>query len=238
MIQTLEIFSKASNNEDASLSRPIKKLRLTPDAASCSDTDESSYCNDDDDTFVSAISNYPNTFAALDVPFEIGVVISPMKKTSSIASRRIRHRSSCTSTSSVSDLANNDLARQIEAMVLDAETAYKNRHLKKENHNAVRNEYSIIIPTKNPIQVKTSTPANDTCIPSEKNILGLLYKKPEKQHEYDDLPAMKPCDSLASMSSNSLISTRSSSGFEGFFSIPKRTMAMPSQHNAEWAIIE
>ena len=151
MIQTLEMCSTALKNDKASPFRPSKKPCLTfhrstdlksslfimPGDITCNNVIDESDCWNDDGTFVTSASDSPDspssevdTFAVGDEPFESGIVTLPSEKRPRITSRRQRRgnaRASCDD----SDFCNNDLARQIEAMVLEAETAFENRHVKK-----------------------------------------------------------------------------------------------------------
>ena len=206
--------------------------------------DESDCCNDDD-TFVTSASSCPDSpssdvdiFAVGEDRFEIGIVTPPSKKRLRITSRRQRRGKDKTSCHD-SDFCNNDLARQIEAMVLEVETAFENRHVKKSNRSAAQllsAEFSIIeevkqassanktletiddslpsIPAKKPFLEKTLEAIKDT--PSTPNwyLLQLLHRTFQTQHDHDDVPAMTTCDSdsLVSVSSDYSISTRSSSG--------------------------
>ena len=70
-----------------------------------------------------------------DEPFEFGIVTLPSEKRPRITSRHQRRgndRASCYD----SDFCNNDLTRQIGAMVLEAETDFENRHVKKPKRSA------------------------------------------------------------------------------------------------------
>jgi hypothetical protein len=281
MIQTLEIYSTALKNDDACPLPPSKRSCLTfhrstdpksrlsimPDVITCHDTtDESDYCNDDE-TFVSTLCNSPSaptpeadTIAASDKPFEVGIVTPPSGKPPRITTRRQR-RANDTSSCYYSDFCNNDLSRQIEAMVFEVETAYENRHVKKPKHSVAQhsstdcssikeveqassadNSLEMIkdtassTPVKNPLQDKTLKTIKDTPSTPNKNPLQLLHRMFETQQEYDAVPTMKACDSLVSLSSEYSISTRSSSDNLSLAPTKKARKISP-QPNAEWAII-
>jgi len=108
-------------------------LFVMPEAITCCEyRDTNDDCNDDD-TFVSAVSgtspSESGSFAVCDKPFEIGIVTPPKERQPRASSRRRRSRQQ--SSHYDSDFCNNDLACQIEAMVLGVETVYENRHLKE-----------------------------------------------------------------------------------------------------------
>ena len=102
------------------------------------DADIVEHCNDDD-TFLTAKSIPESVtprvdaivFPLHDKSFDIGAV-TPITKTNP---RRTTPRSYCTSSS---DFCNNDLSRQIEAMVLEAETSYENRPKRFKSSTARR----------------------------------------------------------------------------------------------------
>ncbi|KAL3806414.1 hypothetical protein ACHAXA_002660 [Cyclostephanos tholiformis] len=95
---------------------------------------EKSEHGNDDDTFLTAISTIPGSvasrvdatvFAANETPLHIGAV-TPITKIK--PRRRTTPRSPHLAPfDSASDTCDNDLARRIEAMVLETETAYENR---------------------------------------------------------------------------------------------------------------
>ena len=159
IIQTLEICGKEVLNEtpfvvssmnkhfashlferkDAAMMEP----RILFETSVCieRDADIVKLCNDDD-TFLTAKSTIPESvtprvdaivFPVHDKSFHIGAV-TPITKTNP---RRTTPRSHCTSSPySTSDFCNNDLSRQIEAMVLEAETSYENRPKRSKPTNA------------------------------------------------------------------------------------------------------
>ena len=167
MIQSLEIYSSALKQDDVYPLRQFKKpcisfhrfdnlkssVLTTSDISTYSDTiDWSEYCNEND-TFVSALCNSPetnisevDTSVSCDKSFEIGTVIRPIEIQPRITTRRQR-RANDTSPCNYSDFCNNDLAHQIEVMVLEVETAYANRHTKKLNHGVATEEQASAVKT-------------------------------------------------------------------------------------------
>lgn len=281
MIQTLEMCSTLKNDEASPL-RPSKKPCLTfhrltdikssvfvmTDDFTCDNVIGESDCCNDDETFITAASSSADsptseadTFAVGDEPFEIGIVTPPSEERARITSRRQRRHKEKTSCYD-SDFCNNDLAREIEAMVLEAETAFDNRHVTKRSvTQLLSTECSIIkeveqasstdqtletiednlpsIPAKNTPQEKTSETIKDTLSTPNWYPFQLLHRtfQTQRQHEHDDVPAMTQCDSLVSVSGDYLMSTRSSSDLLSLTST-KKTRKMSPQPNAEWAIIE
>lgn len=237
-----------------------------PDDITCNNVIDESDCCNDDDTFVTAASSSADspssevdTFAVCDEPFEIGIVTLRGENRARITSRRQRREKNKTSCYD-SDFCNNDLARQIEAMALEVETVFENRHVTKRSvAQLLSSECSIIkkverassadksfdtiednlpsIPAKNTFQEKTLETIKDT--PSTPNWypLQLLHRTFQAQHEHDDVPAMSSCDSLVSVSSDYSISTRSILDLPSLTSTTK-TRKMSPQSNAEWAIME
>ena len=161
IIQTLEICGKEVPNESPFAVSSMKKYfashlieckdagmmepRILFETSVCieQDVDIGKHC-DDDDTFLTAKSTIPesvaskvdaNSFSLIDKPLDVGVV-TPIPKTNP---RRTTPKSPCTSSShSTSDFCNSDLARQIEAMVLEAETSYENRPKRYKSSTARR----------------------------------------------------------------------------------------------------
>eukprot|EP00579_Thalassiosira_antarctica_P010285 CAMPEP_0201915382 /NCGR_PEP_ID=MMETSP0903-20130614/5310_1 /ASSEMBLY_ACC=CAM_ASM_000552 /TAXON_ID=420261 /ORGANISM="Thalassiosira antarctica, Strain CCMP982" /LENGTH=305 /DNA_ID=CAMNT_0048450971 /DNA_START=176 /DNA_END=1093 /DNA_ORIENTATION=+ len=282
MIQTLEMCSTFENDEASPL-RPSKKPCLTfhrstdlqsslfimPDDITCNNIKDESDCCNDDGTFVTAASSCPDspsseddTFAVGNKPFEIGIVTSPGEERPRITSRRQRRGKDKTSCYD-SDFCNNDLARQIEAMVLEAETAFENRHVTKSSvAQLLSTECSIIkeaeqarsndktlestknslfsITAKNTLQVDTLETNKDN-LPSTPNWypLQLLHRtfQTQTQQKHDDVPSMTKSDSLVSVSSDHSTSARSSSDLLNL-TPTKKARKMSPQPNAEWAIIE
>lgn len=182
---------------------------------------------------------------------------TPVKQLPKISTRRQR-RASDKSRANYSDFCDNDLSRQIEAMVMEAETAHENRRAKKSNHviaqslikTPVKNEKSIEMkveklstPAKEPLHfdlVRSNT-TKSIClspIPHSSEPLQLLrnaFQTPTKKN--DHVPEMTPCDSLASMASDYSFDSRSS--FGSFSPTPqKKSWNFSAQRNAEWSILE
>lgn len=276
MVQTLEICSpKLTHDGDASSTRRLKKPCLTPlrstdqnprclfilpEGITClGDVEKGNHCNDRDtlvsvstgDTAVS--TSGADTSTAGDKPFEEhGTVTTPVAKPSTFTTRRQR-RARDTSSCNYSDFCDNDLSRQIEAMVLEVETAFDHRHVKKSEHiiaTHLSSKYSITKKVKQDVLKcdVPSTPLKSTFeamvkgkpIDSTKTSFGLLRRMFETQPGHGDaIPEMKPCDSLISLSSNrsSMMGTRSSSDFLSVLT-SRKPRNMSAQSNAEWAIIE
>merc|ERR1712087_610449 len=195
-----------------------------------------------------------------------------------ISTRRQR-RAYGASSDNYSDFCDTDLSRRIEAMVVEVEAAYENRHVTKSKHvidqHVVRTEPTCR-KSLGPKRTKNASPSpqmnrlsqnmtsesvesrppsatgKNTSFPmslrKQQKTMNSIKDRPgfqllrralqSIQESDDDVPAMKPCDSLASLSSNHSISTRSSSGFLNALP-PKKTWASPPPRgNADWAIME
>jgi hypothetical protein len=246
IIQTLEICGKEILNESPFAISSMKK-HLSSHLLECKgaviveprilleqicierDVDNGENFNDDD-TFITAKSTIPESltskvdtivFSVDDKPFDIGAV-TPIMKTNS---RRTTLRSPCTSASySTSDFCNNDLARQIEAMVLEAEISYENRpkrsrpsaawyasaehatideveHSNRANESLVtikNNEFST--PSRKTIEIlekmKVVTPS-----PQSRRYAVELFSRMFHAQDSADVPALRPVGSTASLSS-------------------------------------
>jgi len=280
MVQTLEMCSpKLTRDGDASSTLRLKKpslapLRSTDQSPSCffilpegitsnGDVEKGKHCNDRDtlvsvssgDTAVSTLGADASTVG--DEPFEEhGTATAPVAKSTTFTTRRQR-RASDTSSCNYSDFCDNDLSRQIEAMVLEVETAFDHRHLKKSEHiiaTHLSSQYSItkkmeeevlkcVVPITHPrstFEALVKKPVKGEPNDSTENSFGLLRSMFETQlGRGDSIPKMKPCDSLISLSSSrsSMMSSRSSSDFLSVLSI-RKSRSMSAQGNAEWAIIE
>mmetsp|Transcript_816 Transcript_816/g.1443 ORF Transcript_816/g.1443 Transcript_816/m.1443 type:complete len:337 (+) Transcript_816:129-1139(+) len=310
MVQTLEMCSpKLTRDGDASSTLRLKKpslapLRSTDQSPSCffilpegitsnGDVEKGKHCNDRDtlvsvssgDTAVSTLGADASTVG--DEPFEEhGTATAPVAKSTTFTTRRQR-RASDTSSCNYSDFCDNDLSRQIEAMVLRVETEYANRRVKKTKQNTATHSVSKRMISKEAAQevcADTSTKIEDGLVkvPSmhvvhdkesddvrrnpTNNLLKLinlaqgntsksisrklfnaananphqlLRHTLKSMKASDDVPAMKPCDSMASFSSDYSFASmsRSSSHFLNFARSKKSNGAMPGS-NAEWAIIE
>mmetsp|Transcript_29723 Transcript_29723/g.62048 ORF Transcript_29723/g.62048 Transcript_29723/m.62048 type:complete len:212 (+) Transcript_29723:813-1448(+) len=188
--------------------------------------DETNVC-DDDDAFVSASSSEADTnFAAVDEKvFQLTGSATPVVITTTRRQRRVNDTSSC----NYSDFCNNDLSRQIEAMVLKEETAYNNRHAKNSQYIGIAQQQSnrktfevikdnvLLTPTttmnscrENAFKsAKEDAPSTSTQNQSPVHLL-LSRIIPTKQGQLGDMmPDMKPCDSPAYLDCS--VSTRSGS---------------------------
>lgn len=194
------------------------------------------------------------------------VAVAPDRSTSrnripSVISARRHRRAQDTTSCNYSDFCNNDISRQIEAMVNHVESDYANRRTKKNKSNVARKSLSKHVVARELQQVTSLEsdqvtknniargPVRDDVTITRANscyIQDPLYK-PNREpshllgyvfHENmdDDVPAMRSCDSM-SLTSDHSFSTRSSSGTIGV-SPMKLTRNVSAQRNTEWPIIE
>lgn len=174
--------------------------------------DETDFC-DDDDTFVSASSSEADTSFAVvdDKAFKLtGTSATPVMITTTRRQRRFNDTSSC----NYSDFSNNDLSRQIEAMVLEEETAYNNRRAKKSQYIDIAQQQSnmktfefikdnaLVTPTSTMNSCRENAfksakeDASSTSTQNESPVYLLLSGMFQtKQGQLGDvMPDMKPCD--------------------------------------------
>ena len=197
----------------------------------------------DDNSFVLSSSCYSASDA----------LVPRTRKPTPVTTRRQR-RAQETSTCNYSDFCDNDLTRQIEAMVLEVETAYANRGTKNTQDIAAQPSIPEYLFAQDPDQAvnadttvkvitddahvhraKNSYPQDTDYSHNNKSlhILRQIFNKNLK----DDVPAMRMCDDSMSLSSDYSFSTRSS--LETLSTSPtKRLRNLSPQPNAEWSIIE
>jgi len=182
------------------------------------------------------------------------------QKISTRRQRRSKDKSRC----NYSDFCDNDLSRQIEGMVMEVETAYANRHVKKSKHViaqtpiqasikkeekvcttgtsvAMMKDEELFTPTKNLLQVFNlvggKTAKTISLSPSPPSIKSQLHHAGKPTDVNDGVPQMTPCDSLASLSSD--YSIGSTSSLSSFGVTPqKKTWNFSRQRNADWSILE
>ena len=226
------------------------------------DADIVEHCNDDD-TFLTAKSIPESVtprvdaivFPLHDKSFDIGAV-TPITKTNP---RRTTPRSYCTSSS---DFCNNDLSRQIEAMVLEAETSYENRPKRSKPTNArhLSAEHSTIYEvghSSNTVTTKSLVTMKNIafCTPTRKTIqdktlekMKLVTPSPRSKsnalelfsrmfHAQDSpgVPALMPVGSTTSLSSE--LSTGRSS--DNNFSLNRMKFVKniaATQRNETWTL--
>jgi len=208
-------------------------------------TDLSVQFNDNDNAFV--------LLSCSSAAASTGVVSPRIENPTRTTTRRQR-RSQDTSTCNYSDFCENDVSRQIEAIALEVETAYKNRRMKKVQSKTVTqssfSKYPIVKEVDKassiemtpevvkvvPISRVKNTYVKNTHIAPNKKSMHLLHRMFNTKPE-DDVPSMRACDSSMSLSSDYSVSSRLNSDFFSM-SPMKKTRNFSPQSNAEWAIIE
>jgi len=209
--------------------------------------------NGDDNSFVLSSSG---SASASDVLF-------PRSGNSTTISTRRQRRAQETMACNYSDFCDNNLSRQIEAMVSEIESAHEDRRTKKINGSNPRrpsSEYSVaeelcqaasvetireVIKEEAPTPISKDLYMKDVHYARNNNNSFHLLRRMlnRKLEDDDDVPAMRACDSMSLSSSEFSFSTRSSctrSSCETLSMTPmqKSRHYLSLQPNAEWAIIE
>jgi len=196
------------------------------------------------------------------VPFEIDTAstLPTVESLPKIKTTRRRRRKQDKSSANYSEFCDNDLSRQIEAMALEVETAFENRHLnlKKSRQSAselLLNDYPVAKElevqvakevessssgaVEGAVRPKACEPIKDEPLTQNSIPVPVIQRMTNKKLGFNNgVPAMVASDSLASFASNYSFNTRSRSDFASMASFKKTQKMYSSQPNAEWAIIE
>ena len=171
-----------------------------------------------------------------------------------------RRRKQDKSSANYSEFCDNDLSRQIEAIALEVETAFENRHLsvKKPRQSAAElllteypaaNELEVQVAkevessssgaVEGDVRPKACEPIKDEPFTQNSIPVPVLKRMTNKKLGFNNgVPAMLASDSLASFASDYSFDTMPRSDFVSMASFKKTQKMYSSQPNAEWAIIE